>query len=308
MPTAVAPLEIYPLRKIWTDEARDFTPWLARPENLARALGLGPLQFEAKEQPIGDFSLDILARDPLGHRVVIENQLEPSDHRHLGQLLTYAAGTDDGLTVIWIASSIRREHGAALKWLNAMTPTHIGFFGVEITAWSITGGDEPGYQFPLTDEQAEYQEYWAAFQEELRARSAEHWLRPALPRSAWYGRNVGRPGFNFYAILKPKDSVLAVMLEIATPNHDADFAALGADRNVINSELGGAPQWTSTGARDYISTELQNADFRDREKWPAQHAWLIEQLESYRLAFTSRITALRTSGQDYQTDPLSVPT
>ena len=90
MPRAVAPLEAYPLRKIRIDEARDFTPWLAQAENLARlgrSLGLGPLQLEAKEQRIGDFSLDILARDPLGHRVVVENQLEATDHRHLGQLL-----------------------------------------------------------------------------------------------------------------------------------------------------------------------------------------------------------------------------
>jgi Domain of unknown function (DUF4268) len=317
VPRPVAPLEAYPLDRVWTDEARDFTPWLARSENLeqlGRSLGLGPLQFEAKEQKIGVFYLDILARDPLGHRVVIENQLKPTDHGHLGQLLTYAAGTQDGLTAVWIATLIRPEHASALRWLNAMTPPHIGFFGVEITAWSVEGCDRPGYQFrvivrpdqlerarngssrdiPLREEQAAIRDYWAAFRDELTARSSQHWIRPDLPRGTWYGRNVGRSGFNFYAIIRPQVHSLAVTLEISTASHEADFAALTVDREAIDRELGGEPQWASRAARDYITTELSAADYRDRSKWPEQHAWLIEQLEKYRKVFTGRIISLAT--------------
>jgi hypothetical protein len=314
MPITVAPLEAYPLRSIWADEARHFTPWLAQPDALAqlgKELGLDQLELEATEQPIGDFSLDILARDPLGHRVVIENQLEPTDHKHLGQLLTYAAGTEDGLTVVWVAAAIRSEHAAALRWLNAMTPPHIGFYGVEITAWSINGSGQPGYQFriavkpdrqerdgeggrrtPLSAEQIDYQAYWAAFRKELEAQSAQHWLREKPPRGTWYGKNVGRPGFNFYALLKPKERALAVALEISTADHEAHFSYLQSERSAIDTELGGPAQWTSTGARDYVTVELHDVDFQDQSKWPDQHAWLIAQLERFRAAFTQRIIAL----------------
>ena len=82
------------------------------------------------------------------------------------------------------------------------------------------------------------------------------------------------------------------MLEIATAEHEAHFAYLQSDRDAIDQELGGTPQWTSTGARDYVITELPNADFRDRAGWPDQHARLIELLERYRKAFTQKITGL----------------
>jgi hypothetical protein len=313
MAVGIVPLEIYPLRQIWTNEARDFTPWLAQPailSHLGHVLGLGELQLEAIEQPIGDFSLDILARDPLGHRVVIENQLETSDHRHLGQLLTYAAATEDGLTIIWISAAVRREHAAALAWLNAMTHESVRFFGVEITAWQTSPGSPPGYQFrvrvspdaddrsrkntqaaPLSEEQVAYQAYWSAFRDYLSEHDAQHWLRPDLPRGTWYGRNVGRPGFNFYALIKPKERALAVMLEISTTDHGAKFAALRAERDAIEHELGMPAQWTSTDARDYVTIERAGSDFRDREHWPEQHAWLLATLERFRLAFTPRIVA-----------------
>ncbi|MBS0242702.1 MAG: DUF4268 domain-containing protein [Proteobacteria bacterium] len=304
------------MRRIWPDEARDFTPWLARPENLAHlgnALGLGELQLEALEQPIGDFYLDVLARDPLGHRVVIENQLDVSDHGHPGQLITYAAGTTDGLTIIWVSSKFRPEHAAAIEWLNAMTPENVQFHAVEITAWQVTPDGPPGYQFrvkvqpeqigrkaagsetPLTKEQTEYREYWTAFVASLKARKAQHWIRPDLPRSTWYGRNVGRAGFNFYGVIKPKERSLAVMLEVSGTDHEAHFAALGADRVAIEQQLGSAPQWSSTGARDYVTTEHSGFDFRNRIAWPEQHAWLFEQLERYRTTFTPRILALPAS-------------
>lgn len=313
MTASIPPLEPFQLRTIWPNEAKDFTPWMGQPEPLARlgrALGLGPLELIAREHSVGDFWADVLARDPWGGPVVIENQLEPTDHTHLGQAITYVAGIPDGATVIWIASRIRPEHAEALRWLNAQTPTSIGFYGVEIGLWTV-GGSSPGYDFrvvvkpdahklsgqdksgsPLTAEGAALQGYWMAFRDFLTARGAEHWMRSELPKSGWWGRNLGRPGFNLYAIAKPAAQALSVVLEISSADHTDAFAKLNTDRAAIDAEIGGAPQWSSTEARDYISVERKDANLAEPTGWPEQHAWLLDQLECFRRVFRDRIAGL----------------
>jgi len=124
-------LERVPIRSGFSDEARDFTPWLAANlDRLSEQLGLA-LELRELEHSVGKFSLDLLAEDVQGRVVIIENQLENSDHTHLGQLLTYCAGTD-ARVVIWIAPSFTSEHLAALEWLNQNTHTDVGFYAVEV--------------------------------------------------------------------------------------------------------------------------------------------------------------------------------
>lgn len=133
-------------RKIWINEATDFTPWLAdHIELLGEALGLD-LQLEQREAAVGDFSCDILAREVGANRpVIIENQLERTDHGHLGQLLTYAGGLDAAI-VVWISPEIRDEHRKALDWLNRHTDEEIDFFGVVVEAIQIDES-KPAVQF-----------------------------------------------------------------------------------------------------------------------------------------------------------------
>ena len=131
------------LRAAWPDEAAHFTPWLAQQENLellGETLGM-PLELEATERSVGPFAADILCKDPVSERwVLIENQLEQTDHTHLGQIITYAAGLN-AVTVIWIARKFVEEHRAALDWLNEITAEGTDFFGVEVELWRI--GDSP---------------------------------------------------------------------------------------------------------------------------------------------------------------------
>ena len=136
------------LRDIWPHEAHNFTTWLAQPENLnllGGALGLN-LALEEQESAAGDFSLDILAKKvDDGELVAIENQLGRTDHRHLGQSITYAAQHEVGY-VVWIASRFRPEHRAAIDWLNGLAPDKVWFYAVEVHAIKI-GDSLPALDF-----------------------------------------------------------------------------------------------------------------------------------------------------------------
>lgn len=131
------------LREVWLSEAGNFTPWLAQEENLSllgEAIGI-ELELESQETGVGPFRADILCKDTATDNwVLIENQLERTDHTHLGQLITYAAGLN-AVTVVWIAERFTEEHRAALDWLNERTDEHINVFGLEIELWRI--GDSP---------------------------------------------------------------------------------------------------------------------------------------------------------------------
>ena len=137
--TNLGRLEKVELRDIWKTEDRDFTPWLAQEENMSVLCEtlLMDLEVEAQEQNVGPFRADILCKDVNdGSWVLIENQLERTDHTHLGQLLTYAAGLD-AVTIVWVAARFTDEHRAALDWLNDHTDEKIRFFGLEVELWKI---------------------------------------------------------------------------------------------------------------------------------------------------------------------------
>lgn len=131
-----------PARQVWPHEAADFTPWLlANADVLSDALGMD-LELEAAEHPVGGFSLDLIGTDRTGGgRVIVENQLDVSDHNHLGQILTYAGGTDP-THIVWVAPAFREEHRAAMEWLNERTDSNTRFFAVQVDVVRI-GDSEP---------------------------------------------------------------------------------------------------------------------------------------------------------------------
>jgi hypothetical protein len=132
------------LRDIWQSESSHFTPWLAREENLltlGETLGL-ELELEAQERAVGPFRADILCKDIATNAwVLIENQLERTDHTHLGQLLTYASGLE-AVTIVWIAARFTEEHRSTLDWLNRITDETFRFFGVEVELWRMGVSDK----------------------------------------------------------------------------------------------------------------------------------------------------------------------
>ena len=144
-----ARLEQVDLRKVWSREAEGFTPWLAHPDNLdllGQTLG-STLELEAVEKALGSFRADIVCREEAGSYVLIENQLERTDHDHLGKLLTYAASLE-AVTVVWLAATFREEHRAVLDWLNRITPSRHWRLGPARVVLYTPGGG--GWGNPLT--------------------------------------------------------------------------------------------------------------------------------------------------------------
>lgn len=129
-----------PLREAWKHEAHEFTPWLAENiDHLSEAIGI-PLELTGTEVAVDTFSADILARDEEDNVVLIENQLEQTDHTHLGQIMTYLAGLD-AQTVVWIAPAFREPHLSAIRWLNEHTADGFSFFAIRARVVRI--GDSP---------------------------------------------------------------------------------------------------------------------------------------------------------------------
>lgn len=141
------------LRKVWPHEALDFTKWLSSPANLnmlGEAVGV-ELELIETESSVGSFNVDIYAQEAgTGRKVIIDNQLEETNHDYLGKVITYAAGKG-AQVIIWVVSHARDEHRQAIEWLNEHTDNDFGFFLVEIELWTI-GDSKPAPRFNVVEQ------------------------------------------------------------------------------------------------------------------------------------------------------------
>lgn len=314
-------LERVELRSIWASEATDFTPWLARPENLtllAEALGI-ELELEAQEKAVGPFRADLLCKDVgTGAWVLVENQLERTDHVHLGQLLTYASGLE-AVTIVWIAARFTEEHRSTLDWLNKITDDSFRFFGLEVEAWRI--GESPAApkfnivskpnnwsrsvahaarvieEADLSDIRQLQRAYWAALQDALTAtRGPISGARTPQPQS-WMAYPIGRTHFQLSAVmLRPKRQIRAE-LYLHGENAKAFFGLLKLQQPAIEQELGYPLEWEElpAGQDSRISIYLSDLDPEDQTDWPRQHQWLAQRLNDLHRVFSQRVKALNAS-------------
>jgi len=330
MTATLGRLESVPLRQVWPLEAKDFTPWLAEAENLsllADTLQLGDLQLHDTEVKVGNFSLDILARDIEDHVVVIENQFGSTDHTHLGQLLTYLAGQEGQATVVWIAERIREEHRAAIDWLNASTVKGFDFFAVEVETLRI-GNSVPAPWFNvvakpnswsrdigqatrsatdgrLDDRAKAYIAYWSGFRDFLRDNGAAYKIRTP-PRDHWCAFGIGRSGFILNALAGFRDRRLGVEIYISHPAAKRAFDLLDAERSIIQEEFGEPLDWQrmndKKGSR--VAVSRTDLDPRDESQRPMQYEWFLDQMQRFARVFTGRIRALPL---DDTADPEGMP-
>ncbi len=293
-------LERVPLREAWKHEANDFTPWLAETDNLnalADALGISELVLVATEHWVGDFKLDILCTDG-DEQVIIENQLEKTNHTHLGQIIAYAAGVD-AKKVIWIAESFRPEHSAALQFLNENTTDDLNFFAVEVELWKIgdsplapkfenvvkpnewvkAGREQARVAAATTPTKQLQQKFWLALVEHLAAKAPQ--IRPQKPRPQhWLNNSIGRSGFALNITANTRDERLGIELWIPGPQAKQHFANLSAQKQEIEAKLGFVLDWQELpdAKAVRIASWYPDASIEDEQRWHEYIDWLTQRL------------------------------
>jgi len=288
------------LREAWRHEASEFTPWLSQTENLnalADALGLSELVCVATEHWVGDFKLDMLCTDG-DDKVVIENQLEETNHKHLGQILAYAAGVG-AKKVVWLAESFRPEHATALEFLNDNTTDELAFFGVQVELWRI--GDSPlAPKFEVVVKPNDWaksgrenarvvteasptkqlqQRFWQTLIDKL-ATSAPH-IRPQKPRPQhWLNNSIGRSGFALNPTANTRDERLGVELWMPGVEAKQRFASLAAQRTEIESRLGFDLDWQELpdAMACRVASWYPNASLEDESRWSEYLDWIVRRL------------------------------
>lgn len=316
-------VRIKDITQVWKHEAHNFTPWLAKAENLAligETLGFGSdwLELVETEGKVGPFRADIVCSDT-GHEdriVVIENQFGKTNHDHLGKLLTYAAG-QKAKVAIWIAEVVQDEHRAALDMLNSSTGDDFQFFALEIELWQI-GDSEIAPRFniaakpnewsrsvakrsvtqirgELTDLKQSYIEYWTDFQTALHERSVLRSQKPG-PRQ-WIYMPIGKSKITLTASLNSQEKWTRASLELHDHQGFDYFTQLLEQRDEIDRVSDFDLEWddlpTRKGAR--ISITRSNTDPTTRSLWPDQHQWLIERLVHLYELFHDRVALLSSS-------------
>ena len=245
-----------PLRQLWPQEAADFTPWLAdNIDLLGEALHMTFEEVEA-EASVGAFSADLVAVNNQGETVPVENLLNPSDHRHLGQLVTYSAGCQAPYAVL-VAESFKDEHRSALVWLNDITRDGFGFFGVEVAGWRIADSP-PAAQLRVVVEpdnwrrsvraaadggiKATYTQFWAGLL--LRLHDADpRWRGTKAPRPENLMQfKSASPGVKYIARAKPSGLVAQVYIDTRTKRQPAN-SSTGSTSSATTSRRRSEPSW-----------------------------------------------------------------
>ncbi len=303
-------------RELWANEATDFTPWLASNlEELTEALGI-ELELQGKEAPVGDFSLDILAHDLNRDRpVVIENQLTPTDHDHLGKLITYASGYD-ATTVVWVATEIREEHRQALDWLNLHSDEDTDFFGVVVEVLKI-GDSPPAVQLrpvaapnnwrkervrssskgETTKKGKAYQIFFQDLIDVLREKHRFTNARKAQPGN-WYSFSSGVSGVTYVANFGRAGLSAQVYIDFEDEaTNKGAFDKLKEQKQQIESDFGEPFQWErlddKRACRIAVYCDGQIDD--PPEKLAQLHDWTVERLLKIRHVFGDRLRTLPSS-------------
>ena len=301
------------VRVKWSNEASDFTPWLAEEENLSElssALGI-ELELENTEVSVGPYSADILAKDTgTGRYVVIENQLGKTNHDHLGKSITYASVLE-ATALVWIASDFTEEHKKALDWLNGHTSDEISFFGVRLELWQIDDS-KPAVRFNvisrpvdivrqtaisrasegLTEVKKLQLEFWT----ELRKRLIESKEIPSVqtPRPQyWYDIALGKTDIHLSNTANTCDEKIGVIVYIGNKIAGIVLPQLMERKQEIEDEIGEELIWDPRPeARDKIIGLYRDADLKQRDHWGDYLDWLTLNTIKFRKTFSKIIKQL----------------
>lgn len=294
------------LREYWKHEAFDFTRWLAEPENidlLSDEIGID-IRVTELEASVGRYNVDILAvEENTDRKIIIENQLELTDHGHLGQLITYAAGLEAEF-IIWIVRDFREEHQQAIDWLNEHTDEEINFFLVTMELWKIEDSP-PAPKFnvisrpnewkrsvrtrtqdgDLTDTKTKQLEFWQQLKEFAATRHRELKLRTPRPQH-WFPVAIGRSDCHISLVVDSRED--KVRCELYIPNSKDLFRTLLSRKSEIEKELGITDQleWQELpGKKASRIQAVHSFDFSDTETWEQAFQWLTDTASRFKRVF-----------------------
>ncbi len=286
-------IKITDLRSVWPHEANDFTKWLAQEENLALlsdAINV-ELELEERESSVGSFNVDLFAKEVgTDRRVIIENQLEDTNHDHLGKLITYAAGKGAEV-IVWVVKRARDEHRQAIEWLNQHTDANIGFFLLEIELWQI-GDSEKAPRFNIVEKPNDWSktmktieglsdtkllklDFWSGFNDEMSNNTdfVRHFrLRKASPHH-WYDLSIGSSEYHVALTINTQKQNIGADLYI--DDNKELFEKFRKHQDEISRMLNSEVEWREAkkACRIFISA---NINPHKREYWVKAYHWFLE--------------------------------
>lgn len=301
-------LKKIPLREAWKHEANDFTKWLALDENLR--LLADEIGFDIKliqtEAAVGDFNVDILAEEEnTGKKIIIENQLEVTNHDHLGKIITYASGYDAGV-VVWVVKDVREEHRKAVDWLNEHTDEGIEFYLLKIELWQIEESPfAPKFEIickpndwaktvkesvnhgELSDTKIKQLEFWNQLKEYSQRNHARLRFQKPYPQH-WANISVGSSDAHISLTINSRDGVLGTELYI--PDNKDLYNKLLNRKGDIEKDLGEQLEWMELPGKKASRIKISMpGDFDDQKSWENYFEWFLREAEKFRNIFPNYI-------------------
>jgi hypothetical protein len=294
------------LRDVWGHEATDFTSWLAEPENLdllSEEIGVD-IKLVQTEANVGRFNVDILAEEESsGKKIIIENQLEDTNHDHLGKIITYASGYDAKI-IIWIVRDIREEHQKAVEWLNEHTDEHISFFLIKLELWQIEGSN-PAPKFEvmvspnewakaikttppsgeLTDTKLQQLDFWAKFKAFVRTKDTKIRLQTPRPQH-WYDVSMGSSDAHVALTINSRENLLGCDIYIS--RNKGLFNFLREQKDEIEKEIGEKVEWVDAPVASRIKIRKNVSGVFEQQEADSYFTWLYERMVLFQKVFGRR--------------------
>ncbi len=291
------------LREIWEHEALDFTNWLAQEQNLSELsneIGIN-IKLIKTEANVGTFNVDILAQEESTDRkIIIENQLEDTDHDHLGKIITYASGYD-AETIIWIVKDVRAEHQKAIEWLNEHTDENINFFLIKIELWQIEDS-HPAPKFEiivspnewaktiktnptngeLTNTKLSQLAFWNDFKSYVSKVDSRIRLQTPRPQH-WYDVSMGSSEAHIALTVNTRDSIITCELYIN--DNKKLYEYLIEQKEHITNEIGEEGNWWNARKASGIRVKREVNNVFDGEMNNDYFAWLYKQTILFQQVF-----------------------
>jgi len=312
MTVSLGKLKNVDLRQAWNHEAYDFTKWLAQEENLALLsdeIGI-EISLIDTEASVGKFNVDILAEEETtGRKIIIENQLETTNHDHLGKIITYASGYDAEI-IIWIVKEVREEHRQAVEWLNEHTDEKINFFAIKMELWQI--GDSPyapkfqticrpnewakiikktTTESNLTDTKLLQLNFWESFKEFCQNKNSKLKLRKPYPQH-WFDISLGSAEAHICLTTNSREN--QITCEIYISDNKELYFELEKQKEAIESELKDKLDWQALEGKKASRIKLyKDFDLNNNQDWQNAFAWLEEKAIKFQKVFYKNIQKVK---------------